>query len=68
VNGLLAERSAETEDLHMRCFDLKAELATAQGEATSLAEKTRGLEDGFARVSTKRDTLKVEVEREAAAT
>jgi hypothetical protein len=26
------------------------------------------LEDGFARVSTKRDTLKVEVEREAAAT
>lgn len=51
----------------MRCIDLKAELAAAQGEATSLAEKTRGLDDGLARVSTERDALKAEAEREAAA-
>jgi chromosome segregation ATPase len=68
VNGLLAERSSETADLRVHCFDLKAELAAAQGEATSLVEKTRGLEDGLARVSTKRDALKAETEREAAAT
>jgi chromosome segregation ATPase len=52
----------------MRCFNLKAELAAAQGEATSLAEKTQGLEDGLAGVSTERDTLKAEAEREATAT
>jgi hypothetical protein len=40
----------------------------AQGEATSLAEKTRGLEDGLARVSAERDALKAEAEREAVAT
>jgi hypothetical protein len=55
-------------DLRVYCFDLKAELAMAQGEVTSLAEKTRGLEDGLARVSTERDALKAEVEREATAT
>jgi hypothetical protein len=48
------------------CFDLKAELAIAQGEVTSLAEKTRGLEDGLARVSTEWDALKAKAEREAA--
>jgi hypothetical protein len=45
---------------------LKVELVVAQGEITSLAEKTRGLEDGLAQVSTEQDVLKVEVEREAA--
>jgi hypothetical protein len=40
ANGLLAERSAETVDLRVCCFDLKAELAVAQGEVTSLVEKT----------------------------
>jgi predicted RNase H-like nuclease (RuvC/YqgF family) len=38
----------------------------AQGEVTSLAEKTRGLEDVLARVSIERDALKAEAEREAA--
>jgi hypothetical protein len=47
---------------------LKAELVVAQGEVTSLVEKTRGLEDGLARVNTERDTLKAEAEREATAT
>jgi chromosome segregation ATPase len=55
-------------DLRVCCFNLKAELAMAQGEVTSLAEKMRGLEDGLARVSTERDALKAEAEREAAAT
>jgi chromosome segregation ATPase len=54
-------------DLRVRCFDLKAELAAAQGEITSLAEKTRGLEDGFARVGAEQDALRAEVEREAVA-
>jgi hypothetical protein len=39
----------------------------AQGEVTSLAEKTQGLEDGLTRVSTERDALKAEAEHEAAA-
>jgi hypothetical protein len=55
-------------DLRVCCFDLKAELAMAHGEATSLVEKTRGLEDGLARVSNERDALKAEAEREATAT
>jgi hypothetical protein len=36
ANGLLAERSAEMADLYVYCFDLKAELAVAWGEVTSL--------------------------------
>jgi hypothetical protein len=43
------------------------ELVTAQEEVTSLADKTRGLEDGLALVSTEQDALKAEAEREAAA-
>jgi hypothetical protein len=50
------------------CSNLKAELATAQGEVTSLVKKTQGLEDGLARVSTERDALKAKGEPEAAAT
>jgi hypothetical protein len=46
----------------VRCFDLKEELVVAQGEITSVAEKTRGLENGLAQVSTERDALKAEVE------
>jgi ABC-type sulfate/molybdate transport systems ATPase subunit len=37
-------------------------------EVTSLADKTQGLEDGLAQVSTERDALKAEVERKAAPT
>jgi hypothetical protein len=37
----------------------------AKGEVTSLVEKTQGLEDRLTRVSTERDALKVEAEREA---
>jgi hypothetical protein len=40
ANRLLAERSAEMADLRVCCIDLKVELAVAQGEVTSLAEKT----------------------------
>jgi hypothetical protein len=32
ANELLAEKSAETADLRVRCFDLKAELVVAQGK------------------------------------
>jgi hypothetical protein len=39
ANRLLAEKSAKMADLLMYCFDLKVELAVAQGEATSLVEK-----------------------------
>jgi hypothetical protein len=65
---MLAERSAETADLHVCCSNLKAKLVMAQGEVTSLVEKTRWLEDGLARVRTERDALKAEAEREAVAT
>jgi hypothetical protein len=67
MNGLLAERSTETADLRVCCSNLKAELAMAQGKVTSLAEKTQGLEDGLARVSTEWDALKAKAEHEAAA-
>jgi uncharacterized protein (DUF3084 family) len=49
------------------CSNLKKELATAQKEVTSLAEKTQGLEQGLARVSTQRDALRANANREAAA-
>jgi uncharacterized protein YlxW (UPF0749 family) len=56
-----------TVDLYVCNSNLKAELVSAQGEVTSLVEEMRGLEDGLARVSTERDALKAEAEREAAA-
>jgi hypothetical protein len=42
MNRLLAERSADTVDLRVCCSNLKEELATAQGEVTSLVEKRKG--------------------------
>jgi hypothetical protein len=54
TNRLLAVRIVKTTDLLVCCSNLKVELVVAQGEVTSLAEKTRGLEDGLAWVSTER--------------
>ena len=37
ANELLSARSAEVEDLRLRCADMKAEAATAREQATPLA-------------------------------
>jgi uncharacterized coiled-coil DUF342 family protein len=44
---------------------MKEELAMAHKEATSLAQKTQGLEQGLAQVSTERDALRADADREA---
>jgi uncharacterized coiled-coil DUF342 family protein len=66
ANKLLAKRSAEVADLRVCCSNLKEELATTHKEATSLAQKTQGLEQGLAQVSTERDALRADADREAA--
>jgi uncharacterized coiled-coil DUF342 family protein len=66
ANELLAKRSAEVADLSVCCSNLKEELATTHKEATSLAQKTQGLEQGLAQVSTEQDALRTDADREAA--
>jgi uncharacterized coiled-coil DUF342 family protein len=66
VNELLAKRSTEVADLRVCCSYLKEELATTHKEATSLAQKTQGLEQGLAQVSTEQDALRTDADREAA--
>jgi uncharacterized coiled-coil DUF342 family protein len=53
-------------DLRVCCSSLKEELATAHKEVTSLDQKTQGLEQGLAQVSTERDALRADADHEAA--
>jgi hypothetical protein len=64
ANGLLAKRSAEVEDLHLRCSDLATEETVAREQAASLAKKARKLEEDLARVAIEQDAFKIETERE----
>ena len=48
---LLSVRSAEVEDLHLRCVDLKAEVAMAKEQAAPLVARIKELEE-------ERDSLK----------
>ncbi|XP_066373160.1 uncharacterized protein [Miscanthus floridulus] len=45
AQGLLSARSAEVEDLRLRCADLQAELVTAKGQAAPLEAKIKELEE-----------------------
>jgi len=45
AQGLLSARSAEVEDLRLRCADLQAELVTAKGQAAPLVAKIKELEE-----------------------
>ena len=57
ANELLSVRSAEVEDLRLRCADLKVEVATAREEATPLAARIHELEEELTRVVDDRDAF-----------
>jgi len=62
ANGLLSARSAEVEDLRLRCADLKVEAATAREQAAPLLARIQEL----TRVAGERDTSRSRAEQEAA--
>ena len=45
AQGLLSARSAEVEDLRLRCADIQAELATAKEQSAPLVAKIKELEE-----------------------
>ncbi|XP_066384658.1 uncharacterized protein [Miscanthus floridulus] len=51
ANELLAAWSAEVEDLHLRCADVKVEATTAQEQVTPLAAQVKELEEELTRVA-----------------
>ena len=55
---LLAVRSAEVEDLRLRCVDMKAEAAMAREQAAPLAARIKELEEELTRVAGERDTFR----------
>ena len=58
ANRLLLARSAEVEDLRLRCADMKAEAATAREHATPLAARIKELEEELTRVAGERDAFR----------
>ena len=48
ANELLSARSAEVEDLHLRCVDAKVEAVTAQEQVAPLAARVKELEEELA--------------------
>ena len=57
ANKLLSARSAEVEDLRLRCADMKAEAATAREQVAPLAVQVKVLEEELTRVADERDAL-----------
>jgi len=55
TNELLSARSAEAEDLRLRCDNREAEAATAQGQVAPLAARVKELEEELTRVADERD-------------
>ena len=62
ANKLLSARSAEVEDLRLRCADMKAEAATVREQAAPLAARVKELEEELTRVAGERDVLLSRVE------
>ena len=58
ANKLLSARSAEVEDLRLRCADMKAEAAMAQEQAAPLVARIKELEEELTRVANERDTFR----------
>jgi len=58
ANELLSARSAEVEDLCLRCADMKAEAAMAREQATPLAVWIKELEEELTRAADDRDTFR----------
>ena len=67
ANELLSTRSAEVEDLRLRCADMKAKAAMAQEQASPLAAWIQELEE-LTRVASERDTFRSRAEQVAAST
>ena len=57
ANELLSARSAEVEDLRLRCADMKAEAARVREQVAPLAARVKELEEELTRVAGERDTL-----------
>ena len=51
-------QSAEVEDLHLRCADMKAEAAMAREQAAPLVARIKELEEELTRVADERDTFR----------
>ena len=68
ANELLSAQSAEVEDLHLRCADMKAEAATALEQAAPLVARIKELEEELPRVAGERDTFRSQAEQVAAST
>ena len=58
ANELLSARSAEVEDLRLRCADMKAEATTAWEHAISLVAWIEELEEELTRVVGEQDTFR----------
>ena len=58
ANKLLSARSAEVDDLRLRCADMKAEAAMAWEQATPLVAWIKELEEELTRVAGERDTFR----------
>ena len=58
ANELLSARSAEVEDLHLRCSDAKVEVATAQTQLAPLAARVKELEEELTRAVSDRDAFR----------
>ena len=58
ANKLLSARSAEVEDLHLRCADMKAEAAMAREQVAPLSAQVKELEEELTRVAGERDTFR----------
>ena len=68
ANELLSARSAEAEDLRLRCADMKAEAAMAQEQAALLVVRIKELEEELTRVAGERDTFRSRAEEATAST
>ena len=62
ANELLSAWSTEVEDLHLRCADMKAEVAMAREQAAPLAVRIKELEEELTRVAGERDTFRSRAE------
>ena len=58
ANKLLSARSAEAEDLCLRCADMKAEAATAREQAAPLVARIKELEEELTWVAGEWDTFR----------
>ena len=66
ANELLAVRSTEVEDLHLRCADAKIEVATTQEQVAPLAARVKELEEELTRVTGDRDAFRSRAEEATA--